>query len=233
MRGSGLATETKETSIKTAFFEWITPDAMWHAIEKGELNTVVKLLENKKAAVNSVYGGCPPLYKSINLKKYEINIALLEHNANPNAVFDLTTVGGSKGTIIQEMLTREDLSNIHLLVLYGATPNNVGVNAPREAINPALLVATNAYIDYIHLNQLKEQLALALKENKQKEGAHLCQQLADFWEKQGVINRQFPDKGNQIYQNHYQAKAASYLTQKEKLLQKAEFSPSGKKGFSL
>jgi hypothetical protein len=187
---------TAPSSYLASITNFFYPERLQKTIKQGTLKDVIDLLDNKKATLNTEYGGTTPLKTSLDYGKPQITLALLERGANPNAQFDFSSVGSDKKTIMQSEVDNDAASNVRLLGIYGACPDQVIFNKNSK------LEATlrEAYGDYINKNQLEKAVAQNIDIGAKTEA---LTKLIALWEKYATV------EGQADYKEHYRNKAVN------------------------
>jgi hypothetical protein len=202
----------------TAFFGKNCPP-LHLAVQKNDLETVTELLKSDKreTLINKDYAGYTALATGLIRAEPKQNpaiiILLLENGADPQSTYDLTEVGGGKGTIIQHTVDFDNISNCKLLALYGASPAGLIFERQPDRKN----IIEGGFANF----QQRQKLAadLAKPTLTPDETTKIYQELAQLWESQ------IEGEKNPIYGAHYQKNANHYRTKSAELGQDQQKAP--------
>ena len=165
-----------------------------------------KQLINRNAKINVLetrYLGRTPLSVSLLYGTTECTLLLLEHKADPNAIDQNKE---SRGKTIQLYVDTENLSNIKLLVLYGANIDGVKF-APHTVYLKDFILGKNE----VYKERIQAEQELNNPQAKRSKHIEACKKLQKLWEEQ------IQDEAEPIYKAHYQKKANEYKALAEKL----------------
>jgi hypothetical protein len=162
------------------------PSALHNAIRKNNEAEALNLIKNK-FNINSYDAGCNALQLSLIYDMYKCTLALLEKDVNPDLYYKTT----KNEKTIQPHVTGEEIFNVKLLALYGATTKDVQFNQNnlylKDFINHMNLI-------YQKRKELENRLAsTANPEDKRS----ILNEISALWETAAQ------DEKNKIYREFY------------------------------
>jgi len=110
---------------------FISSASLSQAIMDGQTREALKLI-SQGVDINNCCGACTPLQRSLLSKRHKCTVSLLEHGADPNAIYQLPDM--REKTLHHELVVKRT-RNIKLLILYGAKePENIQQQVPTDQL---------------------------------------------------------------------------------------------------